>query len=114
MELEATTSRDGPRRAELPALIAAASAVASAALPQVMVAVAAASVPSVTRTIRKLLAPCRAAAATAVPRSYLRGWSCPNCNVASATPLAMTGLLTGPQVAVPTTPRTLVGTPLRR
>ena len=110
----ATTSCDGVRWPDCPRLTASRSAVARAALAAVTVADAAASVPSVTRTSRKLFAPWRAAAVTAVSRSNLRAWTVPNRRAASAGPPAMAGLLTGPQVAVPTTPKMLVGTPLIR
>ena len=108
---EATTRRDGPRKSPLPRLTAATSAAAIAADAQAIVATAAVSVPSVTRTKRKLLAPWSAAHATAVPRSCLRGFIAPNWAAASACPEAMAGLFTGPHDAVPTTPKTLVGTP---
>src|SRR5581483_6834625 len=74
--------------------------------------VAATSVPSVTRTSRKLFRPSWLAMTTWVIRSYLRFCGWPNHSEASLGPPAITGELTGPQVAVPTMPPMLVGTPL--
>ena len=74
--------------------------------------VAAASVPSVTRTAANTLAPCCSAAAMIVIRSYLRFFTGPKICAPWFTPPTNTSELTGPHEALPTAASTLDGTPL--
>ena len=73
---------------------------------------AAAWVPSAARTQAKAAAPCWTAIATWVPMSKRRFTTGPKAAAYSAMVPKITGTPTGPQLAEPTRPMMLLGTPL--
>ena len=106
---------EAPRSTPDPAFTAAANAVQKVGEAVRSAAgictLAAVSVPSVARTRRKSDTPCRTLRATAVLRSYFRTVTGPSRPTESARVPAVTGTLTGPQLATPTMPRMSEGAP---